>query len=207
MGTEGGAARAPHAALGLVRGVAGAVVTVEILNAQGGGATVDAPAVHTVAYAAGDCVLVLLQSDDLDSAVVVGRIGNPEDAGGIPGIYVNEDGDVGIGTEAPQARLHTWDGTGGFLFGSRTAIGTTAQTIIPDGTGDVTRVVRIEAFASNGTATAYGAFTLTQGGTMSQNLLAGSDTYQVRLNADGSLDVRRTAGTNAGTLIVRAMWL
>jgi hypothetical protein len=199
---------APAVALGLVRSTAEALVTVEILNVQGGGLTVEAPAVHTVAYAPGDRVLLLFQSDDLDSAVVVGRIGNPDDAaGGVAGVHVDTQHNVGIGTETPQGRLHTWDGTGGFLVASRTAIGTTAQVIIPDDTGDVTKTVRIEALVTNGTATTYSNFTLAQGGSMAQNVIAGSETFQIRLSSNGSLDIRRTVGTNAGAALVRAMWL
>lgn len=203
MDANGRAAGALHAALGLVRGTAGALVSVEILNARGGGVTVDAPAVHTAAYAAGDRVLVLFQSDDLDSAVVVGRVGNTADA---LAIFVTDGGDVGIGTTAPQGRLHVWDGAGGFLFGSRTAIGASAQMIIPNGVGDVTRLVRGEAVVSNGAAAVYSSFTLSIGGATTQNAAVGADTYQFRLNSDGSLDVRRTAGSNAGNAVIRAMW-
>lgn len=203
MDVDGGAAAALHAALGLVRGTAGALVSVEILNARGGGVTVDAPAVHTVAYAAGDRVLVLFQSEDLDSAVVAGRVGNTADA---QAIFVTNAGDVGIGTIMPQGRLHVWDGVGGFLFGSRTGIAATAQIIIPNGTGDVTRLVRGEAVVSNGTAAAYSAFTLAIGGATTQNVTVTPDTYQFRLNGDGSLDVRRTVGSDAGSAVIRAMW-
>ncbi len=62
MDANGRAASAHYVALGLVRAVAGATVSVEILNVQGGGATVDAQAVHSVAYAPGDRVLLNFQS-------------------------------------------------------------------------------------------------------------------------------------------------
>ncbi len=208
MGASAHPGEAPYAALGLVRGVAGGIVNVEILNVQGGGATVDAPAVHTVAYAPGDRVLVLYQSDDLDWAIVAGRVGNPSDAErGIEGITVNGVGDVGVGTEAPQGRLHVWTGNGGALICSRTAIGATAQTLIPSGAGTVSRSVRSEAIISSGTTATYSAATLTLGGSVTQNVTVGSDIYQVRLNSDGSLDIRRTSGSNTGNAIVRALWL
>ncbi len=139
---------------------------------------------------------------------MVGRIGNPADAAAsIDGISVDDSGNVGVGVDQPQARLHVWDGVGGFLFGSRSAIGATAQVIIADGLGDVSKILRVEAFISNGTVAGYNAFTLTLGGTTVQSVNSGSDTYQFRLNSDGSVDVRRTAGSNAGTVVVRAMWL
>ena len=128
------------------------------------------------------------------------------DASGALGLFVAHGGNVGAGTDAPQGRLHVWDGTGGFLFGSRSAIGATATVIIPNGTGDVTLMVRVEAIVSNGATAAYSAFGLTLGGVVTQNVTVGSDTYQFRLNSDGSLDVRRTAGSNAGKAVVRAMW-
>ncbi len=266
------------AALGIVRGAAGALVTVEILTGQGGSVTVDAQALHTVVYTPGDRVLILFQSADVDSAVVVGRVGNTADApagssllaqllgvdgsgsgldadmldgqqeaafvrtdgsralsadwdigagralkgatlqartsggltladaSGVLGLFVANGGNVGAGTNAPQGRLHVWDGAGGFLFTSRSGVGTTASVIIANGTGDVTQMVRVEAIVSNGAAVAYSTFGLTIGGVVTQNVTVGSDTYQFRLNGDGSLDVRRTAGSNAGKAVVRAMW-
>ncbi len=46
---------------------------------------------------------------------------------------------IGIGMagmRAPQGPLHIHNGTGGLLFATKTAIGTTAQVIIPNGTGE-----------------------------------------------------------------------
>ena len=100
-----------------------------------------------------------------------------------------------------------WTGNGGALICSRTAIGATAQTLIPSGAGTVSRSVRSEAIISSGTTATYSAATLTLGGSVTQNVTVGSDIYQVRLNSDGSLDIRRTSGSNTGNAIVRALWL
>jgi hypothetical protein len=130
-----------------------------------------------------------------------------EDASGAVGLFVADGGNVGVGVRAPQGRLHGHDGTGGFLHVSKTGIGTTAVVLIANGAGDVTAALRGEALVRNGTSSVYSAFTLTLGGTTTQNVTLGSDTYQFRLNADGSFDVRRTAGSNTGTAVVRAMWV
>lgn len=366
-----------RAALGIVRGLSGADVTVELYPATGGGAwSVSAPAVLHADYQAGDAVLVVFQSEDADSAVVVGRVGDAvdrftaanvlarllavdgagsaldadtvdgqhesallradgtraltgdwdvgggralktatvraragdglalEDDGGGVGLFVEDGGQVGIGHRAPQCpldvksagdglialfladdgadtagfglyaytddyatsylanatlfyatlstsalilaaanaageirfttggspsattermrltnaglgigvtsaqgRLHVHDGEGGFLFASKTAIGATAQVIVPNGAGDVTALVRIEAIVGNGSSTAFLAFSLDAGGVTTQNATLGGDTYQFRLNADGSVDIRRTAGSSAGKVTLRAMWV
>lgn len=114
---------------------------------------------------------------------------------------------VGVGVTAPQGRLHVHDGDGGDLFVSKSAIATTAVTLIPNGTGDVTGMIHIDAIVGNGSARTWVTCTLELGGTTTQNVTLGSDTYQFRLNADGSLDVRRTAGSNAGKVTLRALWV
>jgi len=107
----------------------------------------------------------------------------------------------------PQGALHVHDGTGGWLQTSKTAITTTAQVIIPDAAGDVTALALVDALVSNGTLRTSMSFTLEQGAVSTQNITVGAETYQFRLNASGSLDVRRTAGTAAGKVVVRVLWL
>ena len=246
------AAAPAYAALGTVRAVAGSLVMVEVVQAGGASALIEAPAVHLVSYGAGDRVLVLFQSADPASAVVAGRIDQLTDivdgsdflradgstaltadwdagAGaaictqevrarnasglligdenGLPGVFVEDGGNVGVGTNAPQGLLHLWDGLGGQVNLSRTGINATAQTIIPAGAGSVTALVRIDAIVNNGTARTFIGFSLTVGGTTTQNASTGSDTWQFRLNANGSVDVRRTAGTGTANVCVRAMWM
>jgi hypothetical protein len=127
------------------------------------------------------------------------------DESGLLGIFVDDGGNVGIGTTAPQGHLHLWDGIGGHLNLSRTAIGAAAQILLPAGT--VTALARLDAIVSNGSVRGYVGFSLVVGGTTSQNLVTGSDTWQFRLNANGSVDVRRTAGSGSATAYVRAMWM
>ncbi len=121
-------------------------------------------------------------------------------------VLIAADGRVGIGTGAPQGRLHVHDGSGGLLFATRSGINATAQTIVPNGAGDVTTLARVEALVSNGSAALYAAFTLDAAAPV-YTVAVGSDGYQFRRNADGSLDVRRTAGTNAGTAALRLLWM
>lgn len=119
--------------------------------------------------------------------------------------YVDSSGQWGVGVASPQGKLHTNDGTGRTLIGSKTAITGTAQTIIPDGTGDVTKLLRYEAICSNGSTHASGVGTLPLSGT--GDITCGSDTYQLRVNANGSVDIRRTAGSTNGTATYRLIWL
>ncbi len=107
----------------------------------------------------------------------------------------------------PQGVLHTFDGLGGRLITSKSAIGTTAQTLLADGAGDVTQLVHVDALVSTSSARTFATFTLDLAGTTTHAVALGSESFQFRLNAGGSLDVRRTAGTLAGAVVVQAMWL
>lgn len=115
-------------------------------------------------------------------------------------------GNMGVGTVSPQGKLHAYDGNGGFLFVSKTAIDGTAQVLIPNGAGDVVSVLRASFVwvASSGGAS---------GGTV--NILPGAnndivssspDFLNLRVNADGSVDVRRTGGALTYTVIFSLLW-
>lgn len=96
---------------------------------------------------------------------------------------------------------------GKFLQTSVTAIDANAQIFIPDGANDVTEYIRIDGLVTNGTTRAFLAFALQMGGTLTQNLVTGGDTWTIRLNGDGSVDIRRIAGTGTGQAVIRAMWI
>lgn len=96
---------------------------------------------------------------------------------------------------------------GGFMTLSIPAIEAVPIVIIPDSPSDVKHVMRGELVISNGTASTFLGFTLTQGGIVTQNMTAGSETIQVKLNANGSVEVVRTAGTLPVKASVRIMWL
>ena len=85
-----------------------------------------------------------------------------------------------------------------------TGIDTTAIPIL----GAATRqFLRVDALITNGTVRTFLAFSLQPGGTLTQNLATGAETFQYRLNGDGSFDVRRTAGALTGESIVRILSL
>lgn len=93
---------------------------------------------------------------------------------------------VGFGTDAPQGRIHAYDGTMGHLVVSKTNITTTAQTLIPDGVGDVTVAAAVRYVMSDGTVGSQG---VTVGGTITHGSM------QVSCSAGGALTVVSTGAT------------
>lgn len=117
-------------------------------------------------------------------------------------------GDIGGGSEftTPLSVVH--ESGGRTLF--TTIVGITdvsAKIIIPDDDAtDVKQHVFIQTIVTtNNPASNYAEFSLVQGGTMTSNVVA-SSTYRFRLNADGSVDVQRTAGFDTGRAVIWAMW-
>ncbi len=116
-------------------------------------------------------------------------------------------GNVGIGTTAPQGRLHGHDGTGGFLFTTKTAVAGTAIVVIPNGTGDVTALgtaTWISSISTGGTQS--NSVALVPGTTDQSIYAAGADILKLRCNADGSVDVRRTGGTATYAVTLWIVW-
>lgn len=124
---------------------------------------------------------------------------------GSAGVFVADGGSVGIGTLDPEGVLHLWDGVAGHIFTSHSGVTSTARIIVA--AGAVTQFARVDLLISNGTARTFLSFSMQVGGAMAQSITTGSDTWQVRLNGDGSLDVRRTAGSGTATVVVRCMWI
>jgi hypothetical protein len=116
-------------------------------------------------------------------------------------------GALGIGTTAPQGRLHLHDGTMGGLYVSKTGITGTPQTIIPNGTGDVVRGAILEGVAFDGTDTwPLTSSSLTGTGTVTIGN-PGVNTIGITRAADGSVTVARTNGSNTWTLGLHMTWL
>lgn len=124
-----------------------------------------------------------------------------------PAIYILESGFIGFGVASPQGRIHAHDGTAGFLFVSKTAINGTAQTIIPNGTGDVTLHLRYDIGLTDSAGTTTGSSGTLAGPSTSVTLsTSGGNTVDLRVNADGSVDIRRTAGSLTFTATLTLHW-
>lgn len=119
---------------------------------------------------------------------------------------ITSTGLFGFGVTAPKGLLHGFDGTGSFIHVSKTIINTTAQVIAP--AGSVNTMLTGMGVVSDGIssfAAMPGGAVLTPGGAVS-TIVCGSSTYVLRVNADGSIDVRRTVGTGGGTATFWLVW-
>lgn len=117
-------------------------------------------------------------------------------------------GNLGIGVTSPQGKLHAHDGAGGFMFVTKTGINGTVQTIIPNGTGDVTRRLYIRGVIEDGTG---GSATLGGGisapGSMWLWDDGGTNRVTLTLAANGEVTVQRTAGSRTYSIAVTITWL
>jgi hypothetical protein len=123
-------------------------------------------------------------------------------------VRITGDGNVGIGTDAPQGKLHVYDGSAGKGLFTKTNVGASAQTIIPNGTGDVARGVAGSAILYDGTTTVIAStLALRQGGTTTYDMVGASSTWRTTLNADGSLTVARISGSSTATISYHLHWM
>lgn len=107
-------------------------------------------------------------------------------------LRLDDNGNMGVGGIVPQGLMHGYDSISGFIHWEYDGLDATARTIIPNGAGDVIYGISFLYVVRD---SAGGIITGQSGTGTTVNLSTGSGTIQVRINGDGSLDVRRTAGS------------
>lgn len=123
-------------------------------------------------------------------------------------MLLTASGRLGIGVASPQGQLHGHDGTGGFGHFTKTGIVGSAQTIIPDGVGDVTKSGSIIGSAS----TTDGAINTTlfnsilNGANTDITPDGGTNTLRFSVAANGAFTVVRQAGTKTWEISIWAVW-
>jgi hypothetical protein len=121
-------------------------------------------------------------------------------------VFLAIDGNVGIGTSSPEGILHTYDTISGFINWEFDGLNGTVRTIIPNGTGDV--LYRLTAmYVLRDSAAAVASGTTDVSNSASVNLTVGGNTVRLRVNADGSCDIARTAGTDTIKVALTLRWL
>jgi hypothetical protein len=123
-------------------------------------------------------------------------------------VRITGAGNVGFGVTAPQGKIHGHDGTGGFLhrsFSSQTFA--SAVVVIPNGTGDVVRGLTTLFVVRTSGGAVEGAFVYINNGASSNIFDDGSNILRLRVNADGSVDLTRTAGSLSYTVTLWLIWL
>lgn len=121
--------------------------------------------------------------------------------------FIDASGNLGIGTASPQGKVHAHDGTGGYWFGSKTAVAGTAVTIIPNGTGDVTRGFYVIGFARLSTgATLPISSSAPNGSAVLLDQGFGANQLEIACAADGTLTAQRLVGTATWDLVMLIVW-
>lgn len=119
-------------------------------------------------------------------------------------------GRLGINQDAPQGQLHTRGPISGFIKWEYDGLAGTAQTVIPDGAGDVLYGLTYWAIVrgSGGSvvpSTNSAGTAIAPGGTA--NITVGADTVQVQVAANGAVTVQRTAGSQTHKVSLICQWL
>jgi hypothetical protein len=143
----------------------------------------------------------------VSSGVIPGRLtfktSNESDIEPEERMRIDHNGNVGIGTTSPQGKIHIHDGNGGFLFWTFDGIGDNAQTIIPDGTGDIKNIARFEGvFIRDGTSFIFGPILIKPG-----NRAFPTSGLTISVDADGSATIQRTSGSLNYNIAMRVIWL
>lgn len=122
---------------------------------------------------------------------------------------INTGGDLGLGTTSPQGRLHLRDTISGVLHWEYDGVDGTARTVIPDGAGDVLYGLTglAVARASTGAAPSVGVFSLSALPSTYTLFNDGTNSLAFHLNANGSTDVQRAAGTATFKVAIWLLWL
>jgi hypothetical protein len=120
----------------------------------------------------------------------------------------DSSGNLGLRTTSPQGPFHIHDGVGGYLFVTKTAVGATPVVLIPNAAGDVTGQLAgfVTLKTSGGGVGTANTVVLTPGSGDVNLYGVGGDVFAIRCNADGSVDVRRTAGALTYTITASLTW-
>jgi hypothetical protein len=121
-------------------------------------------------------------------------------------IRVEIDGNVGFSVASPQGIIHAYDTISGFILWEYDGLDATVRTVIPNGTGDVLYRLRATYVMRDSAGAVAGATANVNNGA-STNLTVGTNTVRLRVNADGSCDVARTAGTDTIKIALMLNWL
>lgn len=116
-------------------------------------------------------------------------------------------GFVGIGT-APEGRLHGYGTIGGFLYWEYDGVGAAAQTIIPNGAGDVSYILGgyyVMRASDTTTRAAPLPGTLTPGN--SADIDPGAGVLTLAVAADGSVTIQRTGGALTYKVAFWLLWI
>lgn len=121
---------------------------------------------------------------------------------------VKNGGNVGIGTTSPQGRLHVYNAIGGCMYWEYDGVDGTARTVIPDGVGDVISRVWVAYIVvpSSGSQTSS-QITAATSTTTSINTGGGADNLNFIVNANGSVQVQRSAGTATFKVALWLLWI
>lgn len=116
---------------------------------------------------------------------------------------ITDAGDHGIGMTVPRGKFHVHDGTSGWLKVTKTAVINVSQSIIPDGVGDVTKVVTGSYVIDNAGAAAN---VITVANNAFVDVVVGTGTWRFAVSLAGAFTVIRQAGTGSATITLDVTW-
>ena len=128
-------------------------------------------------------------------------------AAAVETMRISSAGFFGIGTAAPQGKLHVNDAAGSMIFCVKSGVVGSAVTLIADGTGDVTKKAYILGVSSNGIPQSIAVSgNLPVSGTLNVTNDAGANNLRFTCSAAGALTVARTAGSATWAVAVLVIW-
>lgn len=117
------------------------------------------------------------------------------------------NGNMGVHVQNPQGVMHAHDGNGGKLIGSKAISSGTAVNIIPDATGDVTKLLILNYVIASSGGVTQGAHTLIANGGSTTIYSNAGNTVSMTVNANGSVEVQRTGGSLTYTVFYDMTWI